>query len=167
MVSSPPSSSKNVPQSGSNVTRHWNVPPHKTELHVVPRREDAVLEEKWLCCVCVSSVCARVCATLCCALFAHATQIHSHSFVSFIHSLRRKGTCACASCSECRAVTVRHVECTRRALASCMCRLHVLYCAALCVAPRRASHCGACGRRPFPRVENTARQRSLGEAWTH
>ena len=38
----------------------------------------------------------------------------------------------------CCAVAVRHVECTRRTLASCMCRLHVLCYAALRVAPRRA-----------------------------
>ena len=35
---------------------------------------------------------------------------------------RRKGTCVCASCDECRAVPARHVACTRRTLAS----VHVL-----------------------------------------
>ena len=33
---------------------HWSVPPHKTELHVVLGREDAVLEWKVaVLCVCV------------------------------------------------------------------------------------------------------------------
>ena len=108
-----------------------------------------------------------------------------HRVLSAVHTTHACVRRACAACTRCaalccaalrvaprRACRVAHASlgCEPRRL---LARKRVTRVRRECVRAVRAEHalgvvwCDACGRRPFSRVGNFARQLSLGEAWTH